>query len=129
MNESFPDQKTSGTESDGTEVEKPPLDEVTLEALREAMDDEFDELVDAFVEDSNQLLADARGAAADNDPERLMLAAHSLKSSGGNFGAEPLARLAYALEEMGRAGDTEAAGPMLERLGAELARVQRALGA
>ncbi|MGB0712201.1 MAG: response regulator [Gammaproteobacteria bacterium] len=121
------DGQTAPDTAGEPDIQEPALDQATLEALREAMEDEFDLLVEAFIEDSNQLLDDARGAVANDDAELLARAAHSLKSSGGNFGAGRLADLARSLEELGRTGSTLGAGPILERLGTELDRVQVAV--
>ena len=60
---------------------------------------------------------------------RAAKAAHSMKSSSANVGAERLARLCKDLEMIGRSGTTDGASSLLEDAAGEYARVAAALGA
>ena len=111
-------------------MSEPVIDTATLDSLVATTDAQFvDELMDAFREDSPQLIATMRQAAAGNDADAFRRAAHSLKSNSNNFGATNLAALAKELEAMGKAGSLDGAGAKIERLAAEYEQVERALRA
>ena len=83
------------------------------------------ELVDTFVEEAPQMLAEMRSAHADAAAERFRRAAHSLKSNSSTFGAVRLAELARTLE---LGGLPEGAAP-LDEVAAELDSALAALKA
>ena len=56
-----------------------------------------------------------------------MGAAHRLKGSALNLGCASLARAAEALELLGRGGNLEGAGPLVERLSRDFDRTAAAL--
>ena len=56
------------------------------------------ELVDTFLEEAPQMLAELRAAQATASPDRFRRAAHSLKSNSLTFGALRLGSLARELE-------------------------------
>src|SRR4030088_14883 len=76
-------------------------------ALANLGDDEelLSEIAELFLTEYPAILADARQAATDRDPLRLERAAHSLKGSVANFGAEDAYQAAMQLELMGRSRD------------------------
>ena len=71
----------------------------TLAILKEAMEDEFNELVEVFLESSVELLDGMDAAKASGDVETFTRNAHSLKSSSANLGCEPLSEMAAAIEQ------------------------------
>ena len=86
------------------------IDRTTFAELQAAAGAEFvAELVDTFLEEAPQMLAELRRALAEGNADRFRRAAHSLKSNSHTFGAFRLAELARALElgglEAGRAPD------------------------
>ena len=85
------------------------------------------EMIDAYLADSPQLLADLRQAVAVGDTDLLRRAAHSLKSNSENFGATALAALARKLEELGKSGVLADAYDLTEQAAAEYQRVKGAL--
>jgi CheY-like chemotaxis protein len=106
------------------------LDSAALENLREMIggDAEFlVELIDAFLEDAPQLLADMRQAVEQGDAAGLRLAAHSLKSNSADFGAIALSNLCRELEGMGKAGTIDGATELVARAEAEYQQVKAAL--
>ena len=108
------------------------LDSAALDNLRETVggDDEFlIELVETFLEDAPQMLADMRTAAETGDAPGLRLAAHSLKSNSAEFGAMSLSALCKELEMMGKDGRTDGALPLIDRADAEFEAVIPALKA
>jgi len=64
------------------------------------------ELVDTFLDEAPQMLAELRDAQAAASAERFRRAAHSLKSNANTFGALRLGEMARALELGGLVADT-----------------------
>lgn len=81
------------------------------------------EIADLFLEDAPQILAAVRSAVESGDAEGLQRAAHSLKGSVANFGAEEAVRWAYSLEQMGQENSLSGASDALEVLEVELQKV------
>jgi len=82
------------------------------------------EIMDLFVSDTAMRLSLLDRAMAEGDAPNVRQLAHSIKGAAGNIGADPLHKLAYALEQYGAAGDLPGAGPALEQLRAELGRIR-----
>ena len=82
------------------------LDEELLAELREIMEDEFPDLLETFLAESERQYAEIRGAWQAQDLEQLSRAAHSLKGSCGNVGATQLHSLCAELEQQARAGES-----------------------
>jgi len=114
----------------------PAITPENLEALRElGSDGDCDvltDLIDTFLDNSNQIMADAAGRLSRGEGSALAMAAHSLKGSCSNFGAKPLQELSYKLETLARSKDFEVsrakASELLEGIRDELERVREALG-
>ena len=62
------------------------------------MEDEFDELLEVFLESSSELLDGMDQAYAAGDVDTFIRNVHSLKSSSGNLGCEPLSEMAAGIE-------------------------------
>lgn len=76
-----------------------PIDMAVFAELKEATGDEFAaELVQTFLEEAVQMLADLKQAAVDADADGYRRAAHSIKSNANTFGATALAELAKKIE-------------------------------
>jgi histidine phosphotransfer protein HptB len=104
------------------------IDLPTFEALRESMGaDYLPELVQAYAEETPQLLAKLRQALADGDCEAFRIAAHSIKSTSNSFGALQFGALAKELELMGREARLDQAVAKVETLAADFAGVQKTL--
>jgi histidine phosphotransfer protein HptB len=102
----------------------PTIDRAAFDELRATAGADFVvELVDTFLEEAPQMLAELRSAQAAAAAERFRRAAHSLKSNGNTFGAATLGALARDLELGGLPADST---PLLA-LEAEYARVAVAL--
>lgn len=74
------------------------------------------ELVQLFLESSQQDLARCEAAHRGGDAEALRRAAHSIKGSSAGIGATSLSRDAAALETLAAAADLAAASPVLQRV-------------
>jgi len=119
---------------DGAHVRLPDdiLDPAAIENLQElAVGDAafLAELMDTFLADAPQLLADMRQAVERGDAARLRLAAHSLKSNSADFGAMTLSNLCRELEGLGRAGKLDGAAEKVTQAEAEYERVKAVLEA
>ena len=104
------------------------IDLATFRALEASVGAEFvKELVDTFLGDAPNMLADLRSAVAARDAERFRRVAHSLKSNSNTFGALALGELARSLEVDGLERSLAAGADPLARLLQEYARVEQAL--
>ena len=85
------------------------IDKATFEELQATAGEEFViELVDTFLEEAPQMLAELRAALKAGEADRFRRAAHSLKSNANTFGAKALAELARELELGGLPTDASA---------------------
>lgn len=104
------------------------IDEATFQSLVEAMGADFiSELIDAYCEETPQLVTTVQRALAEGNADELRRAAHSIKSSSASFGALSYSALAREVEMMGKEGNLTAARPKVERLAADYALVERTL--
>jgi len=105
------------------------LDPAALSSLSDIMggDKYMFELIDSFLEDAPQLLADMQKALEEECAGDLRLAAHSLKSNCADFGAAVLSNLCRDLENLGKAEDLDGAGEKLALAGVEYDNVKTAL--
>lgn len=85
------------------------------------------ELIDTFLDDAPQRLAELGRAGAGGDAAAFRRAAHSLKSNGNTFGASAFAALARELELADLAATGARLAPMLAALAAEYERAAAAL--
>lgn len=85
------------------------------------------EIVALFLEEYPILLREIRAALDAADPVRLERAAHTLKGSVGNFGAESAVQAALHLETLGRTRDLGPAEDAWQRLRSEMDALHPAL--
>jgi len=79
------------------------LDLNTFNILKETTGADFiGELIDAFLEDAPDLIAQMKSALISQDTDSFRRAAHSMKSNAATFGAMELSALAKELEGFGR---------------------------
>ena len=84
------------------------IDMNTFNSLKESTGaDYIGELIDTFLDDAPNLLAQMNSALANNDAESFRRAAHSMKSNAATFGAMELSLLAKELENFGRENNLE----------------------
>jgi PAS domain S-box-containing protein len=107
------------------------VDESALDHLEATTGDPafVTELIDMFLRDAPELLANLRSAQRTGDTEELRRSAHTLKSNARTFGASPLADLCQALETAAEAGAIDEAAQRLASIEDNFARVERALAA
>jgi CheY-like chemotaxis protein len=108
------------------------LDSKALENLLSVLGGKFDylvELIDSFLEDAPQLLAELNQYIESGDAAGVHRMAHSLKSNGADFGATTFSNLCKELEMMARSGAIDGAAELAARIAAEYAKVEAALAA
>jgi len=103
------------------------VDIEALEMLKEVMEDEFQLLIDTFVQDSTDRLVTLREALASGDADEVRRAAHSFKGSSSNIGAGPLSEICFALEEGGRTNQLDGLEQKLAEAEVEFEAVKVAL--
>ena len=84
-------------------------------------------MVAAFLENASRRIDGARRAVAASDAAALGAAAHSLKSSAGNVGADELARQAAELEQRAATAGPEELAPRVDRLAQTFREVETRL--
>ena len=111
----------------------PSVDQDVLEVLRgmqaDGEPDLLVELVEIFTEDASAGLVALREALDQGDAEGLEQRAHALKGGAGNLGVSRRAQIAARLETLGRSGDLEGAGDLLEDLQSEFEKARAELSA
>jgi PAS domain S-box-containing protein len=85
-------------------------------------------LIDTFLQHVPEQLRDLREGASRGDADVVRRTAHTLKSNAATFGASALADMSRDLETRVAAGKLETATPLVDRIEAELRRVEAALG-
>jgi HPt (histidine-containing phosphotransfer) domain-containing protein len=104
------------------------IDLPTFKALKEVMGADFiGELVQAYFDETPQLLSKLQQALDKQDCEGLRQAAHSIKSTSNSFGALQFGAQARQLELMGREGKLEGAPAQVQALVAGYPAVRQAL--
>ena len=103
------------------------LDMRLISELRELMEDDFGELIDTYLHDSELRRQQIVDAVASTEVTAIRNAAHSLKGSSSNIGAVQLAHLCQSLEDMGRAGNVANTSTALAAIEKELLAVQQLL--
>lgn len=78
------------------------------------------EVAGIFLEETADTMAGLREAVARGDAKAIRHAAHTLKGSAGNFGAEATCAVAQKLETIGASGQLAKAADLLEALDREL---------
>jgi CheY-like chemotaxis protein/HPt (histidine-containing phosphotransfer) domain-containing protein len=122
-----------GSQAGGTSAPSSAYDVLDREALimlLEVIGGEWDllvELIDSFLEEAPPLLSGMREALESGDSSALRLTAHTLKSSGHDFGATEFARLCQQLEDLGQSGQLDGSAVLVEQIESEYERVDNAL--
>jgi two-component system sensor histidine kinase/response regulator len=104
-----------------------PFEEDALRTLVEEGDFELSELIDLFVAGAPVSILEMRLALEKSNPEQLVIAAHTLKGTCGNFGASPLRELCAQIEQAGLSGDMHSSADLIVSAEKELDRLVEAL--
>jgi HPt (histidine-containing phosphotransfer) domain-containing protein len=111
----------------GTELDRAALD--NLRALVGGDPALLGELIDSYLQETPHLLVALRRSLDEGNAAGLRQAAHPLKSTSRDFGANRLSGLAKELEQMGKAGTLDGAAALVAQVEAEYPRVKAALEA
>jgi len=82
------------------------------------------ELIDLFVKEADVLVAKLREAQAARDARSFERAAHTLKGSCGNLGAQAMSRICAELQTAGHAADWARAAELMPGLETEFKTVK-----
>lgn len=97
------------------------LDLDALSALREVMEDAYPQLLDTFLDDSEQRLQSLREAGK---AAQLIDVAHSFKGSSSNMGARRLTELCHQLEQQARSLPCTAIAELVGEIDREFAVIR-----
>ena len=100
-----------------------------LRAMNPGDDSFLRELIQIYLEDSPQRIAEIEECLEQGDAVRLTRAAHSLKGSSSNFGATQLRAISEKIEHLGRDSALGEVPATLPELKAEFDKVKTALEA
>jgi HPt (histidine-containing phosphotransfer) domain-containing protein len=103
------------------------LDYSVLSTLQDVMEGEYATLLDVYLRDSEQRIAQLRLRleAEAPDLQELSLTAHSFKGSSSNMGALRLSELCQQLEERARQGEVAGLEALIGSIASEFATVRR----
>jgi HPt (histidine-containing phosphotransfer) domain-containing protein len=121
--------ETTGT-GDHSDIDVRGLEPAAVRALSELLGGDREalvELVDAFLDEAPQRLAELRQGAEQGDAALVGRAAHTLKSNGSTFGAVEFASLCRRLEAAARAVELVGSAELIDQVEAQWALVRRAL--
>jgi len=107
--------------------EQEPIDTASALARVEGDVGLLKELVVLFLKDLPEMLTNLREAVTAGDASAIECAAHKLKGSVGNFGAQPAFKAALKLEALGRDGSLSEAEPAYAELENEIKRLKSAM--
>ncbi len=99
------------------------LDLDNLNMLKDLLGERFAELIDTFLKDSSERISLITSGLADADDSVVRHAAHGLKGSCRNIGANPLADICSVLEDQAVAGEIEDGQQQLAAIEQKLAAV------
>ena len=93
------------------------INRAIYDALEESVGGEFiTVMVDAFLEETSQLMDTLKKSLSSGDADTFRRAAHSMKSNAATFGAMQLSELARELEAMARAEKMSEIGSQIDAL-------------
>ncbi len=123
---------TAAPPTEGNPPDPSVLDPTALARLLSILGGEFaylEELIDSFLEDAPQLLAELQGYVDRGDSGGASRIAHSLKSNGADFGASRFSELCKELEMRGKSGEMNGAAELVAQITAEHVKLDAALRA
>lgn len=103
------------------------IDTEVLQLMREALGEDFDEIIELFLDQTPRLLGDLRKYLASEDRQALWQTAHTLKGSSSNVGAARFSSICYVLEQLGKGGQSSVTVDLIAKLEHEYSTVRSAL--
>ena len=102
--------------NDAVQPESNHIDVDTLNMLKDVMEDGFTTLLETYIDDSKIRIDDLSKALAAGDADGVRRAAHSLKGSSGNLGANQMAALCLTVETKGKEEKLDGLASELEKI-------------
>ena len=103
------------------------IDTEALQIMREALGEDFDEIIELFLDQTPRLLGDLRKYLVAEDRQALWQTAHTLKGSSSNVGAARFSSMCYELEHLGKGCQPSATVELITKLEHEYSTVRSAL--
>lgn len=100
------------------------VDLEAFDVLKEVMEDEFKDLVQLYITDSEKRFSDLDQALDNHDVEQIKQLAHSFKGASANLAATDLAELCFNLERMGTENKLAGSQELLQLIHLEYDRVK-----
>jgi len=104
-------------------TQKHHIDMATVDMLREILEDGFPTLVDTFITDSRFRISEIRAGLQEANAEAVRRAAHSLKGSSSNVGAQLLTDYSQTFELAAQNNQLQGLKELLEEVEAEFVTV------
>lgn len=104
-------------------MQPPHLEMAAIAELRDIMEDEFNSLIDLFVNDSLARVEAVREAVTSGDADAVRRAAHAFKGASSNIGALRLAALCKSLEDKAVSAELDDVLVLVEAIVTERDRV------
>lgn len=96
-----------------------------FEEMRDLLEEDFDDLISTYIADSKQRIALLRAAQAAGDNANGFEAAHAIKGSSANLGANQLMNLGAQLQEACRENIISQCAELIEQAASALAQVEQ----
>ncbi|EAT12560.1 Hpt domain-containing protein [Bermanella marisrubri] len=103
------------------------IDQHQMSELKEIMEDDFQDLIDTYLRDTERKLSDIQQALDAGDSQKVGELAHSLKGASANICALPLSELCATLERQGKSNDLQSSPQILQSIQTEYQSVKTAL--
>jgi len=100
------------------------LDQIIFDELKELMDGDIGEIVELYINDSREQIAQLKTSVDGGDIDGMVSIAHTLKSSSANLGAMQLADMCEKMENDGRNNSLKNPASLLSDIVNELSRVE-----
>lgn len=82
------------------------IDLTAIQELKDILEDEFDVLIDTYIDDTANKLKQLQTAIAAQDADQVRKLAHSIKGASMNIGLMAFSDVCQQLEDAAKAGET-----------------------
>lgn len=97
----------------------PHINTAQFEELRDLLEEDFTDLIQTYINDSETRLSEMQSAIKNDDNRLGFEAAHSLKGASSNLGAVHLSELCYQLQEICRGNQISRHQQLIDEIIAE----------
>ena len=103
------------------------IDEELINELQSVLEDEFENLIKAYISDSDDRIEGLKLALVNQDSPSLREYSHSFKGSSCNIGANVLSEYCHQAENIGRLGHLSEADALIKKIENEYTLVKEQL--